>query len=328
MVGVSETTWIGAVTGAGSPNRTDERFGVHATDLGVVWDAGDGRVCIAFGDTYGRGWGGDGPGPAEADWRRNTLAYSGDRELATGLRLDSMVTRPDGTARQVLPSGAGREVTVVPNTGVAVGGRQYLHYMSVRRWGEPGVWRTNYAGIAVSDDGGGTWDKPRSARWSNWWGRDRFQLGVFAPAGERMYLLGTTNGRYGEAYLARADSAELPEVRAFEYWTGSGWSRHQGAAAPVLDGPVGEMSAGFHTVLGRWLLLHLDVRRRGIVLRSAETLVGPWTSGEVVVSGDEYPAVYGGFLHPWSLDGPDLYYLVSQWRPYNVYLVRTRLVLD
>ncbi len=88
------------------------------------------------------------------------------------------------------------------------------------------------------------------------------------------------------------------------------------------------MSAGFHTVLGRWLLLHLDVRRRGIVLRSAETLVGPWTSGEVVVSGDEYPAVYGGFLHPWSLDGPDLYYLVSQWRPYNVYLVRTRLVLD
>src|SRR5690606_14072825 len=328
VVGVSETTWIGAVTGAGSPNRTDERFGVHATDLGVVWDAGDGRVCIAFGDTYGRGWGGDGPGPAEADWRRNTLAYSGDRELATGLRLDSMVTRPDGTARQVLPSGAGREVTVVPNTGVAGGGRPYLPDMSVRRWGEPGVWRTNYAGIAVSDDGGGTWDKPRSARWSNWWGRDRFQLGAFAPAGERMYLLGTTNGRYGEAYLARADSAELPEVRAFEYWTGSGWSRHQGAAAPVLDGPVGEMSAGFHTVLGRWLLLHLDVRRRGIVLRSAETLVGPWTSGEVVVSGDEYPAVYGGFLHPWSLDGPDLYYVVSRWSPYNVYLVRTRLVLD
>ncbi|WP_298175808.1 DUF4185 domain-containing protein [Saccharomonospora sp.] len=328
MTGVSETTWIGPVTGAGSPSRTDERFGIHATDLGVTWDGADGRVYVAFGDTYGEGWGGSGPGPADADWRRNTLAYSSDRELSTGLRLDGVVARPDGTARQALPSGAGSEVTVIPNSGVAVNGKQYLHYMSVRRWGRPGVWRTNYAGIAVSDDGGYTWDKPRYARWSNWWGRDRFQLGAFASTGGRVYLLGTTNGRYGEAYLARAELAELPETRAFEYWTGTGWSRHQGAAAAVLDGPVGEMSVGFHTVLGRWLLMHLDETRRGIVLRSAEHLTGPWTPGEVVVSGDEYPAVYGGFLHPWSLDGPDLYYLVSQWGPYNVYLARTRLLLD
>ncbi|WP_043537455.1 DUF4185 domain-containing protein [Saccharomonospora cyanea] len=328
MVRASETTRIGPVTGAGSPSRTDERFGIHATDLGVLWDGGDGRVLVAFGDTYGRGWGGSGPGPEHADWRRNVLAYSTNRDLDAGLRLDGVVARPDGSAAQVLPSGGGREVTVIPNSGIAVDGAHYLHYMSVREWIRPGVWRTNHAGIAVSRDDGRTWEKPRGARWPNRWGDNRFQLGAFAFAEGRVYLLGTTNGRYGDAYLARADVAALPDTRAFEYWTGSGWSRRARAAAAVVEGPVGEMSLGFHRTLGRWLLMHLDEARRGIVLRSAERLTGPWTPGEVVVSGGEHPAVYGGYLHPWSLDGPDLYYLVSQWGPYNVYLTRTRLVLD
>ncbi|EIF00481.1 hypothetical protein SacglDRAFT_03625 [Saccharomonospora glauca K62] len=325
---VGETTRIGPVTGEGSPGRTAERFGIHATDLGIPWDGGDGRVWLAFGDTYGRGWGGSGPGPGHADWRRNVLAYSTDRDLATGLRLDGVVAREDGTAAQVLPSGSGREITVIPNSGIAVAGMHYLHYMSVRAWLRPGRWRTNHAGIAVSRDGGWTWDKPRDARWSNRWGDSRFQLGAFAPADGHVYLLGTTNGRYGDAYLARAAPAALPATRAFEYWTGSGWSRRARAAAVVVDGPLGEMSLGFHRDLGRWLLMHLDETRRGIVLRSAPRLIGPWTVGEVVVSGDEYPAVYGGYLHPWSLTGPDLYYLVSQWGPYNVYLTRTRLLLD
>ncbi|MEY7974306.1 DUF4185 domain-containing protein [Saccharomonospora xinjiangensis] len=328
MVGVSETTRIGPVTGAGSPGRTDALFGIHATDLGVCWESGDGRVLVAFGDTYGEGWGGSGPGPAQADWRRNVLAYSIDRDLATGLRLDGVVARADGSAAQVLPSGRGREITVIPNSGIAVAGTQYLHYMSVRQWIRPGVWRTNHAGIAVSHDGGNTWSASRGARWPNRWGGHRFQLGALAFADDHVYLLGTTNGRYGDAYLARADPAALPATRAFRYWTGSGWSTRWRAAAPVVAGPVGEMSLGFHRTLGRWLLMHLDETRRGIVLRSAKRLTGPWTSGEVVVSGDEYPAVYGGYLHPWSLDGPDLYYLVSQWGPYNVYLTRSRLVLE
>ncbi|WP_024875038.1 DUF4185 domain-containing protein [Saccharomonospora piscinae] len=326
MVGVRDTTRIGPVTGAGSPSRTDERFGIHATDLGILWDSGDGRVYAAFGDTYGRGWGGSGPGPGDADWRRNVLAYSATRDLSGGLLFDGVVARQDGAARQVLPSGRGREVTVIPNSGIAVGGTHYLHYMSVRRWGRPGVWRTNYAGLAVSGDQGRTWAKPRRARWSNRGGDDRFQLGAFAASEEHVYLLGTTNGRYGDAYLARAVPAALPARSAFEYWTGARWAGRQREAVPVVDGPVGEMSLGFHTTLGRWLLLHLDERRRGLVLRSAERLTGPWTRGEVVVSGDEYPAVYGGYLHPWSLAGTDLYFLVSQWGPYNVYLTRTRLV--
>ena len=36
------------------------------------------------------------------------------------------------------------------------------------------------------------------------------------------------------------------------------------------------------------------------------------------------PGVYGGFMHPWA-QGDDLYYLVTTWNAYNVFLVRTHL---
>lgn len=321
-----ETTRVAKVTGPGSANNTGERFGVLGTDLGIMWDGGDGRVFVLFGDTYGEGWCGNGAGPGTADWRRNVLAFSTDRDLAHGLALDGVVERPGGGACQVIPSGRGREVTVIPNGGIAVDGRHYVHYMSVRRWGPPGTWRTNHAGIAVSADGGRTWAKPRSARWPNRWRHDsRFQIGAFTRSGEHVYLFATTNGRRGDAYLARVPPSGLLRTRAYEYWDGTGWAGSERGAAPVFKGPVGEMSVAYHRHLGCWLMMHLDEHRKGIVLRSAPELTGPWTWGEVVVSGREHPAVYGGFLHPWSLDGPDLYYLVSQWGPYNVFLTRSRL---
>ncbi|ASR38066.1 hypothetical protein BAY61_27080 [Prauserella marina] len=326
MVRVIETTRLGQVTGAASANRTDQRFAVVATDLGIMWDGGDGRVLVLFGDTYGEGWCGNGAGPGSADWRKNVLAFSSGTELAEGLRLDSVIAREDGGAAQVIASGQGKEVTVIPNSGVTVEGLHYVHYMSVRQWGPPGTWRTNYAGVAVSADGGTTWKKPRSARWGNRWrAENRFQLGAFAASGEHVYLFGTTNGRYGDGYLARALPGNLLDTGEYEYWTGSEWGRRQSAAVPVFEGPVGEMSVGYHRLLDRWLLMHLDERREGIVLRSAPELTGPWTWGEVVVSGREFPAIYGGFLHPWSMDSEHVYYLVSQWGPYNVFLTRSTI---
>ncbi|MCP2253243.1 protein of unknown function (DUF4185) [Prauserella aidingensis] len=338
-VAPAETERIAPVTGADSPNRTAERFAIAATDLGILWDAGGGRVFALFGDTFGDGWGGHGAGPGSADWRSNVLAWSTARDLSGGLSLGGVVTRRGGGAAQVIPSGR-REVTVVPNGAITVDGVHYAHYMSVREWGEPGHWRTDHAGVAVSHDDGRTWSRPRGARWKNPGGGSRFQVGAFARDGEHVLLFGTTNGRHDLPYLARVRPADLLRVRAYEYWDGAGWRGDEDAAAPVFDGSVGEMSVGYHRGCGRWLMVHLDEPRRGLVLRSAPAPTGPWTAGDVVVSGDEHPAIYGGFLHPWSLDGTadgaagapgdrpggfDLYYLVSQWGPYNVFLTRTRI---
>ncbi|TVT61801.1 DUF4185 domain-containing protein, partial [Amycolatopsis rhizosphaerae] len=276
------------------------------------------------------GWGGEGGGPDSADWRCNVLAFSRTRDLSQGLILDGVVARADGTAAQVIPRDRRRdEVTVIPNSGIAVEGGQYVQYMSVREWGPPGWWHTNYGGMAVSRDGGVTWDKPRGARWINRAERDDpFQMGALARDGDHVYLFGTTNGRHGDAYLARAEIADILDASAYDYFTGRGWVRDESAAVAVLPGPVGELSVAYSVHWGQWLALHLDDPGGVILLRTADRLEGPWSVGEVAVSGARFPGLYGGYLHPWALDGPDIYYLMSQWGPYNVFLLRSHLTRD
>jgi hypothetical protein len=283
-------------------------------------------VLVAFGDTYGAGWGGRGAGPATADWRWNTLGRSTTTDLSGGLLLDDMVQDEPGHAAEIIPRDpAVAEHTVIPTTGIAVGGRQYLHYMSVRRWGRRS-WRTNHGGIAYSDDGGGTWVRDPAARWTNTrFGRHPLQLGGFARTGPWVHLFGTPNGRRGAIHLARVAPEDVADPAAYRYWTGSTWSPHARRAAPVAPGPAGELSAAFHPGLGRWLLVHLDEPRARIVLRSAPEPTGPWSEGQVLVSGAQHPGLYGGFLHPWALAGSEIYFTMSRWDPYAVYLLRAEL---
>lgn len=316
---------VGQVTGAGAPNHTDTRFAVHGTDLGVLWDDGAGGVLCAFGDTYGDGWSPPGSGPRTADWRFNTLARSTSVDLDAGLLLDEMVEDRPGHAREIVPrAGWRRERTVIPTAGIAVDGRQYLHYMSVRRWYLPGRWRSNHGGLARSDDGGRTW--VRGGAWPNaLFGRRTMQMGAFARTARWVYFFHTRNGRRGPVFLARVDPAEVGDPGSYQQWTGTGWSSRIRRARPVASGPAGELSAAFHTGLRRWLLVHLDDPGRRIVLRSAEHPTGPWSDGEELLSGAEHPGLYGGYLHPWHLDGPHVYLTMSLWHPYAVYLVRARL---
>ncbi|GAA3071186.1 DUF4185 domain-containing protein [Streptosporangium carneum] len=313
--------------GAGDVNQTRTRFGVHATDLGVMWRDSRGRVAIAFGDTYGEGWGGDGAGPESADWRFNTLAHSGDSNLADGMRIDSMVTDRPGHARQILPRDpAVSEVTVIPTAAVSVGSRDYIHYMSVRSWGPAGTWVTNYSGLAYSDDGGENWTKAPAARWANQGGGERFQMAAMVRQGGFVHLFGTPNGRFGNAYLARVAESRVLETPAYEYWTASGWQA--GApdrAVPVAAGPVGELSVQYNSHLRRWIALHLDENRAAIVMRTAPVPTGPWTGGQVVAHSADYPGLYGGFLHPDSANGSEVYFAMSRWSPYHVQLMRLRL---
>lgn len=334
VVHVVDTTRLHQITGVGSINATDRTFGIHGTDLGILWDAGDGRVFAMFGDTYGRGWGGHGAGPAHAEWRTNALLSSRSTDLEKeGLLLDSGVTRSGMShATQVIsrnrlnvPRVRFPEHTLIPNSGITVAGIHYVQWMSVAFWGKGGRWRTVQAGIAVSRDDGRTWSKPLAGRWTNIFGRDRFQVGAFTRDEDWVYLFGTTNGRYGPAYLARVAPDRIARSAAYRYWNGDGWGRRPADAAPVIAGPVGELSVAYHRGLERWIALHLDEDRAAIVLRSAPRITGPWSTGEVAASGRDYPGLYGGYLHPWFLDGDRIFWLMSQWGPYNVFLMRSRL---
>lgn len=340
MVQVTRATRLTTITGENSCNRTGSRFGFHATDLGILWDDGADGVLVAFGDTYGAGWGGKGAGPKSADWRYNVLARSTNTDLDEGVKFDWVVTRQDGMAGQILArdrTGA-NEHTVIPTAGIAINGRNYLHYMSIRHWGVPGVWHTNYSGLAYSDDGGRTWTKSDTAVWPNtrqgWFTRFRrrdqgghpFQMIGFAGVVDGfVYLLGTPSGRFGAAHLARVGSDDLLDASAYRYWNGAGWSSDAFDAVGVFPAPVAELSVQYNTFFDRWFATHLNEHRAAIVLRTAPELVGPWSDGAVIAAGTRYPALYGGYQHPWSVEGPSVYFTVTQWGPYNVSLFRADL---
>jgi hypothetical protein len=324
---------VGQITGAGGINNTHTAGNVWGTDLGITWDDGAGHVLSAYGDTFGSVFADPDHNngvPAGGDWRSNVLARSSDHRLFDGMSFDYLVTDRPGHAKELLASKKidGQEITVIPTSGVSVGTRQYMGYMSVRHWGPPGAWDTNYGGIAYSDNGGTSWVKD-AVTWPNTQpnagGTDPFQMTALARRDGYVYLFGTPNGRAGSAHVARVPEASVLTKAAYQYWTGSAWvTGADTQAATIVPAQVAELSVQYNAFLGRWLMMYFDQGVNAIVLRSAPAPQGPWSDETVVVSGTAYPGLYGGFMHPWS-SGPDLYFQVSLWGPYNVFLMRTKL---
>lgn len=326
--GPSLAEQVAKLTGYDSVNQTDTRYQVMGTDLGAMWDNGSGQILMAFGDTFGKGH--VGGGQFGEDWRSNTLARSSDRNLADGMHFDDMVVDRPGHAKELLASKKidHDEITVIPNSGVSVGSRQYLHYFSQNHWGP---WNTNDGGIAYSDDNGETWTKS-DVRWENSAPRwDRcFQIGSLLRHDGYVYLFGTGSGRFYDIRLARVPEGKVLDMAAWRYWNGATWTRQESDAIPVVAAPSGELSVLYNAYLDRWVMMYLDEYRAAIVMREARSLTGPWSGQRVVVrggTGGEYPGLYAPFMHPWSAASgePDLYFAMSWWPPYNVYLMRTRL---
>ncbi|WP_084487813.1 DUF4185 domain-containing protein [Nocardia sienata] len=314
------------VTGHGSANRTDMRWQVDGTDLGLMWETEPGRIAMVFGDTFGKGWtAGVVGGP---DWRSNVLAYSTDRDLSDGLTLDTMVQDSRCHAAELLGSRKIKnwETTTIPTSGFALGGRQYLSFMSVNRWSRiPGMWWTNYGGIAYSDDGGSTWVKDQHARWDNLFGLGRFQVTAMVPHGDHVYMFGTPNGRVGMIGLARVPQDEVLNKSAYQYWVDGTWApAAENQATPLVAGIASELSVRVDPGTGYWQMSYLDPARGAIVLRTAADPQGSWSEAVQLVSTTDYPKAYGGFLHPWSTSR-DLYFALSEWDSYNVYLLHARL---
>lgn len=320
LTGVADVEFVAWVTGPDSPNQTDVRFDVDGTDLGSMFASGD-TLYIAFGDTFGccRPEGG---GAGGKNWRNNVLAYSTDRELEDGITFDGMITGAHDRARAVLLR-RGSDVTVIPTYGVAVDDRLYLHYMAVKEWGPPGEWTLNRSGWAYSDDGGETWTQPDDAVWS---GDTNFGQAALIEHEGYVYVFGIHGGRFGAVQLARVSRESVLEMGAYHYWDGTAWVDDLDAAADVASAPVGELSVAWNTYLERWIMTYLDEVRRAIVIREARALTGPWSEPLEMVSADDYPSLYGAYLHPWASDGEVIYFNMSQWGPYNVRLMRARLL--
>lgn len=312
-------TIVARLTGPGAMNDTIGQDDVFGTDLGVLWDNGHGEILAAFGDTQSiNGWSllyGD-----LFYWRSNVLLRSRDHNLANGMTFTGH-SGPVGHAKRLLKP-TSREITIIPTAGVAVNGRQYMSVMAVNHWGDPGTWKTRFSGLAVSDDNGRNWKATNTFR-PNWGSNRKFQMSAFLKEGGYVYIYGTPPGRAGAVYLARVPQAQIANLGAYEYFSWGKWvPRNTDAATPVMSGPTGELSVAYDRYLGKYISL---ATRDGVLMRTADHPEGPWTSGVNVVPANDPYSGYAPFIHPWSLDGPTLYFTYSISLGYQVYLMRLPL---
>ena len=307
-----------------NPNRTDERFDVGGTDLGIIWQMDRKTVGIAFGDSYGSDCRFVIREPVGSNWRCNLLAFSHDRKLEDGLTFSGMVTDEKGAARELIfapkdKSGEG-DWTAIPTAAVRIGEVDYMHYMMVRYWGGPKDWNTNYSAVRRSTDGGWTWE-PTPIRFDS---TSHFAQAAYAKQNGYVYMLGTQSGRSDAVRLLRFREQDIEQQDRYEFWHADrGWIvGDEEVATPLFDDTVGEISLIYHKKYRRWIVLYFCKRDYAIVMRDAAIITGPWSEAKVVAHGREFPQLYGSFIHPWVDDRDHLYFLMSMWRPYNVFLMK------
>ncbi|TKC15412.1 DUF4185 domain-containing protein [Robertmurraya kyonggiensis] len=313
-----------------NPSNTPENYGLTATDLGIVWDATTDpehkKVMVAFGDSYDDGWGGFGGGGT--GWRGNLLALSEDTDLTDGMTFSTMIADEEtpNYAKEIIYSAhntsGSSDFTAIPTAGVTVGDRHFIHYMQIRNWGANGRWNTNFSEIAYSDDEGQNWTKSGIK-----WGADsKFAQAAFLNDSVNVYMFGTPAGRFDAAYLARVKPENMLVKEEYEYWNGSEWIKNNEAAAvPVIEAPVSELSVAYNSKYKKYIMTYLNENRYALVMRSSDSLTGGWSDEVEIATGAEFPGLYGAFIHPWTNDGDDLYFVMSEWGPYNTVLMHSTL---
>ena len=321
------------VTGPGSPDRTDRVFDVTGTDLGIAYDDNRGNTMLVLGDTMACNF-------AANQWRSNTILRSHDYNYRDGFTIHEGLGAngymEGGHATEFISSLKipGVEQTTIPTAGIAVGDTQFVDYMSVRNWNEPGTWVTNYAATVKSTDGVHWTLVPESIRTNtdapaalNFLpgfraGNQKAQMSAFIEHDGFVYRFSTPSGRNGNAILGRAPIGQFPNENAFEYRVGDGWTRDLNAATPVINDQVSELSVAWNDYLHKFIAMYTD--GRGLVVRTAASLEGPWSEKTMVVDVDTMYDLYGGFMLPHQ-NGKDLYYVLTTWSNYNVMLMHTDL---
>lgn len=311
-----------------SPNNTATDWNVGGTDLGVVWEMDPGKYGVFFGDTFGSDFvpnAGE-PGPNGGSWRSNVLAFSEDKDLSDGLLLSGMVTDDSGNAQEILFGGKDQsgngDWTSIPTAAIRANGADYVHYFNIRSWTG---WVTNYSGMYKSMDNGQTWTKCENIVFSS---NSNFGQGAYFKQDGYVYMIGTQTGRDSPAHLARFRESDIENRDYYEYWnsTAGQWIRGDESKATILiDDKVGELSFIYNHTHQKWIMAYFNADRYHIAMRTAAEITGPWSEPYELASGKDYAQLYGSYFHPLSVSGDNLYFLMSMWMPYNVFLMKAEL---
>lgn len=323
---VTGVTDVGIVQRLTGPAQTGH-VAIGGTDLGHMVNH-QGITYFLFGDTFS----GETPS-AGGNWRSNVMARSSDADPTDGVTLDGWIVNAEGKAQEVIHSGRTSPITEIPTGAISVNGRIYAWYMAVNWWGPAGQWTNNYAGLASWQVGQSSFDVVNDFAFPN-----NSNFGMVAASlrddltdasDDHVYLWGTPAGRLGGVKLARVDPLQIENHSAYEYFGGiygnqPTWVASEFNAPLIVEPTVGEMSVMYNRALDSWTMLYLNHDNYAIELRQAPAPWGPWSNAVQVVSGWNYPGLYGSYMNPLYVeeDGKTIYFTMSLWNPYDVYLMK------
>jgi hypothetical protein len=273
-------TWRKRLTGADLD--TNHRWQVAGADLGIPYVLENGSIGYLFGDTFNTPFP-EGP-PLPNDWRSPVMLRSNVHPGAAGGVVFDSAARVAGNGRapELMHNGHNGigidgvwEVTVIPNDGISFPetGRQLVSYMSIQNWTSAGPqgphWKSNYAGLAFSDNGNDFVRIPLK-----WWNSgdntDPFQMWTMQRDGQWVYVFSVRSGRQqGPMMLRRVHWERMFDPGAYEGWgwngTDWGWDR---PCTPILTGIFGEPSVR-RLADGTWVMAYLNGANGCIVTRTA-----------------------------------------------------------
>ncbi len=285
--------WNGTGTPKFAFNRTESKFGIIGTDLGVSFVHRD-RLYFLFGDTWR-------VGHSIPNDDLDSIAFCTDANADDGLKLTFLSEPP-------LVPGIAEGAFEVPLDGVSWNGGMYVFFSTDHR--PVGVYTLMGRSILARSDNNGL-DFTFLYEVSRYKFINVSTMIVDAHEhglpgdGPQLVVFGSGRYRSSDVYLAVKPAAKLEEPGGFLFYAGGlgqpRWSRDEENAVPLFgEGCVGELSVRWNPLLDAWVCLYnadWPADRSsvgGIVMRWSKRPYGPWSKGDLVFSVNDG---LGKFMH-------------------------------
>ncbi|HZN40629.1 MAG TPA: DUF4185 domain-containing protein [Planctomycetota bacterium] len=322
-----------------TPPRVLAPVGLAGTDLGVSFPSGE-RLVFLFGDS----WTLD-----RRDWDVDSVAWTklAPLENATVPSLQWFV-RPGNRFLPLAPEGLQLGGMDVPVEGVVVGERTYVFFSS--GW-DKRTKRHSHSVLAHTAD------------FATLQLDHRVTTGKFVNVsivrdGAQLWIFGSGAYRKSSVFLARVEAEALADRAAWRYWPD--FTPDEATARPLVASDcIGELSVRQLPGANLWAMTCNATTPRGIHLRTAHAVSGPWSEPVVIFDPgrdrgyghclhqkasavgyddglsdpgreEEWGGEYGPYLVPEWCTSPEpgvstLVYALSTWNPYTVQLVRSHV---
>ena len=109
------------------------------------------------------------------------------------------------------------------------------------------------------------------------------------------------------------------------------WTTDERVANLIVPPSVGEMSVMYNEAVRAWTMLYFDESNDAFQIRQSPQPWGPWSNPIRVATAAQAPGgLYGPYMNPRYVEdgGKTIYFTMSLWNPYDVYLAKATLTLS